>query len=83
MLDTKFIDDLARQISAAIPPGIREARDDVEKNIRSLLQATFTRLDLVTRDEFDTQSRVLARTREKLEQLEQAVAALEAQQRQD
>jgi BMFP domain-containing protein YqiC len=83
MLDTKFIDDLARQISANIPAGIKGAQQDLEKNIHTLLQSTFARLDLVTREEFDTQSRVLARTREKLEQLEKTVAALEAEQQQD
>jgi len=78
MLDTKFIDDLARQISESIPSGIREMQQDVEKNVHTLLQGAFARLDLVTREEFDTQSRVLARTREKLEQLEKIVAGLEA-----
>jgi hypothetical protein len=82
MLDTKFIDDLARRISDNIPAGIKGAQQDIEKNIHTLLQSTFARLDLVTREEFDTQSRVLARTREKLEQLEKTVAALEAGQRQ-
>jgi BMFP domain-containing protein YqiC len=83
MLDTKFIDDLARKISDSIPAGIKGAQQDLEKNIHTLLQATFARLDLVTREEFDTQTRVLARTRAKLEQLEKTVAALEAGQRQD
>ena len=83
MLDTKFIDDLARRISDNIPAGVKGAQQDIEKNIHTLLQSTFARLDLVTREEFDTQSRVLARTREKLEQLEKTVAALEASQQQD
>lgn len=83
MLDTKFIDDLARQISDSIPAGIKGVQEDLEKNIHTLLQAGLARLDLVTREEFDTQSRVLARTREKLEQLEKTVAAMEAGQRQD
>ena len=83
MLDTKFIDDLARQISDSIPSGIREMQRDIEKNVHTLLQTAFDRLDLVTREEFDTQSRVLARTREKLEQLEKIVAALEAERRKD
>jgi len=83
MLDTKFIDDLARQLSDSIPAGIKGAREDLEKNIHTLLQATFARLDLVTREEFDTQTRVLARTREKLEQLEKTVAALEKGEPQD
>ena len=78
MFDTKFIDDLARQISDKIPAGIKGAQQDLEKNIHTVLQAALSKLDLVTREEFDVQTRVLARTREKLEQLEKTVAALEA-----
>lgn len=79
MLNTKFIDDLARQISNSIPAGVKGLQQDVEKNIRALLEGAFARLDLVTREEFDVQTKVLARTREKLEALEREVAALEKQ----
>lgn len=79
MLNTKFIDDLARQISNSIPAGVKGMQADVEKNIRTLLQGAFTRLDLVTREEFDVQTKVQARTREKLEALEKLVAELEKQ----
>jgi BMFP domain-containing protein YqiC len=78
MIDTKFIDDLARQISKHIPAGARELQQDLEKNIHSVLQNALARLDLVTREEFDVQTRVLARTREKLEQQEKIIAELEA-----
>ena len=77
MFDTKFIDDLARQISDAIPAGVKGMQEDVQKNIHTLLQGALSRLDLVTREEFDAQSQVLMRTREKLEQLEQLVSDLE------
>ena len=77
MFDTKFIDDLARQISEAIPAGVKGMQEDVQKNIHTLLQGALSRLDLVTREEFDAQSQVLARTREKLEQLEKIISALE------
>ena len=77
MFDTKFIDDLARQISDAIPAGVKGMQADVQKNIHTLLQGTLSRLDLVTREEFDAQSQVLARTREKLEKLEKLVSELE------
>lgn len=81
MINTKFIDDLARQISNNLPSGAKELQQDVKKNIHTLLQGAFARLDLVTREEFEVQSRVLARTREKLEQLEQLVAELEQKDR--
>jgi len=82
MLDTKFIDDLARQISASIPSGLKDMQQDVEKNIHTLLQGAFAKLDLVTREEFDTQTRVLLRTREKLEQLEKIVSSMEEKENQ-
>ena len=78
MFDTKFIDDLARQISDSVPSGVKGLQQDLEKNIHTLLQGALAKLDLVTREEFDTQSQVLLRTREKLEQLEKLVSELEA-----
>lgn len=78
MIDTKFIDELARRISEHIPAGARELQQDLEQNIRGVLQSTLAKLDLVTREEFDVQTRVLARTREKLEQQEKIIAELEA-----
>ena len=77
MLDTKFIDELARQISDSIPASVKGVQHDLEKNIHTLLQGTLAKLDLVTREEFDTQTQVLRRTREKLEQLEKTIAELE------
>jgi len=77
MFNTKFIDDLARQISESIPTGVKGMQEDVQKNIHTLLQGALSRLDLVTREEFDAQSQVLARTREKLQQLEQLVDEIE------
>jgi BMFP domain-containing protein YqiC len=72
------IDELARQLAAAVPKHLRALGDDLEKNFRSLLMAGFERMDLVTREEFDLQTAVLERTREKLEALEARIAELEA-----
>ncbi|MFA5685298.1 MAG: accessory factor UbiK family protein [Lysobacteraceae bacterium] len=80
MIDFKSVDDLARRLSDLVPPGVQEARADLEKNFRAALQSGLGRLDLVTREEFDVQRAVLLRTREKLEALERAVAALESRQ---
>jgi ubiquinone biosynthesis accessory factor UbiK len=74
MSDQNFLDDLGakiREVIAASP--VR----DLEKNMRAMLSSTFARLDLVTREEFDVQREVLARTREKLDKLEAKLAALE------
>ena len=76
-LDPKTLDDLARRLSEALPPGLAAARDDLERNFRAVLQAGLARLDLVTRQEFDVQAGVLRRTRERLEELDRRLAALE------
>jgi len=76
-IDGKVIDELAQKISGLIPPGIKELQQDVEKNTQALLQGAFARMDLVTREEFDVQTEVLARTRSKLEALEKQLAELE------
>jgi BMFP domain-containing protein YqiC len=83
MLDPKLFDDIARRLAEAVPGGIREIQQDVEKNLRAVLQASLSKLDLVTREEFDVQARVLARTREKLDKLERTVSELEAPARGD
>jgi BMFP domain-containing protein YqiC len=75
MLNTNKLDELAKKISQAI--GESPAKD-VEKNVKALLQSALQRLDLVPREEFELQTQVLQRTREKLEALEARVATLEA-----
>ncbi len=72
------LDELARQLADAVPQGLKAVGDDLEKNFKSLLQSGIERLDLVSREEFDIQVQVLARTRAKLEALEARLAELEA-----
>ncbi len=74
MPDPSKLNDLVRQIVEAIPPGLKQVPEDIEKNVRLVLQGAFERMDLVTREEFDAQVKVLARTREKLEALEKRLA---------
>ena len=76
MLNTKIIEDISSKLSAAANSS--PARD-IERNMRALLTQGFAKLDLVTREEFDVQAQVLARTREKVTALEALVAELEAQ----
>ncbi len=78
MLDPKAFDDLAKRFAEAAPAGFRQFQAEMEKNVHAVLQATFAKLELVTREEFDVQQGVLARTRAKLEELEKQVAELEA-----
>ncbi|WP_243351989.1 ubiquinone biosynthesis accessory factor UbiK [Stenotrophomonas acidaminiphila] len=77
MIDLNHIDALARRLSDLVPPDLRESREELQATFKSALQAGLAKLDLVTREEFEVQRAVLLRTREKLDALEQAVAALE------
>ena len=74
MMNTRLIDDISERINAFLR---NTPAADIQKNLKAALTQTFTRMDLVTREEFDIQSQVLARTREKLTQLEARVADLE------
>ena len=78
MLDAKLLDDIAKRLSGALPASAKAVQADVEKNLRAATQSVFDRLDLVTREEFDVQRKVLERSRSKIEQLEKQVAELEA-----
>lgn len=72
------IEKLARTLAESVPEGIRSVREDLEKNFRSVLQSGVARMDLVTREEFEVQEAVLARTRQKLEALESRLQELES-----
>ncbi|MBD0904104.1 MULTISPECIES: ubiquinone biosynthesis accessory factor UbiK [Klebsiella] len=78
MIDPKKIEQIARQVHESMPKGLRDLGEDVEKKIRQVLQSQLTRLDLVSREEFDVQTQVLLRTREKLALLEQRLNDLES-----
>jgi BMFP domain-containing protein YqiC len=78
MIDPKKLEEIAKNISAAIPPGVKNMADEAEGRIKQVLQAQLTKLDFVSREEFDIQSQVLIRTREKLEALEKRLAELES-----
>lgn len=71
------IEQLAKALAETLPEGVRAVRADLEKNFRSVLTAGISKLDLVTREEFEVQQAVLARTREKLAALEHRLASLE------
>jgi BMFP domain-containing protein YqiC len=77
MLDPKALDEMAKKLAEALPPGLRQMQADFEKNARAGLNSVFNKMDLVTREEFDVQQAVLLRTRARLEALERQVAELE------
>jgi ubiquinone biosynthesis accessory factor UbiK len=76
-MDVQGIDQLAERLASLVPPGLANVREDLHANFKDILAQGLRRLDLVTREEFDVQSQVLARTRERLEIMERRVASLE------
>lgn len=78
-MDTvSFLDELQERLAALVR---NTPAADLQKNVKALLTQQFARLELVTREEFDTQTKVLARTRAKLEELEKKLAELEKKKR--
>lgn len=77
MLDPKKLEEIAKQISEAVPPGVKSMAEGAEAKVKQILQSQLSKLDFVSREEFDIQSQVLIKTREKLEALEARIAALE------
>ncbi len=78
MLDTRKIEEIAKNITdELLSPYLIAIGEDIEKHLYAALAATLAKFDLVTREEFDVQTQVMYRTREKLEELERIIAELE------
>ena len=77
MIDPKSLDALVGRIAEGLPAGFGQVHEDLRNNVQAALSAALTRMNLVSREEFDVQSAVLARTREKLTALEKKVGELE------
>lgn len=77
MKKNDFLSDLSSRLTNALPKSVQVLKKDMEKNFHAILQKAFAKLELVTREEFDSQSKVLVRTRKKLEALEKEVQHLE------
>ncbi len=77
MIDPKKIEEMARQIHNALPPGIKSLGEEVDKKVKQVLQSQLNKLDMVSREEFDVQTKVLLRTREKLTALEEKLTLIE------
>ena len=76
-MSKESIEELAKKLADAVPEGLKSMREDLEQNFRSVLQSGLSKLDLVTREEFEVQEAVLAKTREKLEALEARLEEME------
>ena len=77
MIDPKKIEEMARQVHNALPPGLRSLGEEVDKKIKQVLQSQLNKLDMVSREEFEVQTKVVLRTRERLVELEAKLAQLE------
>lgn len=76
MFDPKQFDEIASKLFASLPTSLQNFENDIQQKFKEILQTTFSRLDLITREEFDVQAKVLARTREKVEKLQEQVDEL-------
>ena len=81
MIDNKRLNELSERLANAVPESVKKTGEDLKQNFIKILQTGFTKLDFVTREEFDVQTKVLARTREKLTTLEKQLAELEEKNR--
>jgi hypothetical protein len=79
VIDMLKLDDLARRLASLLPADLKDAREDLTQNFRSVLQGGLQHLDLVTREEFEVQREILRRTRDKLERLESRLAEFEGE----
>lgn len=73
-------DDLAKKITGLLPSSVLQLQQDMESNVKALLQSSLSKMNLVTREEFDVQEALLQRTREKLDKLEKLLQELEQKQ---
>ncbi len=76
MLDSSTFDALAKKLYAAIPSSLHQVDKDIQSQFKQILQAAFAHMDLITREEFDVQTKVLARTREKVDALQKQIDRL-------
>lgn len=76
MFDPKHYEEIAKKLFQSLPSGFQNLEKDIEQKFKEILQAAFVRMDLVTREEFDVQTKVLARTRDKLDSLQKQVDEL-------
>ena len=78
MINAKKIEEIAKQVTEAIPPGLKNMANDFEEKTKTVLQRKLAQLDVVSREEFDVQTQVLIKSREKVAVLERQMAELEA-----
>ena len=78
MLNPSDLESIAKKVAEILPQGVGQVPEGVQSQVKAILSSSFAKMDLVTREEFDVQSGVLAKTRAKLEALEKQLAEIEA-----
>ena len=76
MFNSQHLEELAKKLYSSLPSSLQQVEGEIQQSFNDILQMAFARMDLVTREEFDVQRKVLARTREKVEELEKQVRVL-------
>lgn len=77
MFDPKKLEQIAKQIHESMPQPVKDLGSDVDQKVRQVIQSQLNKLDVISREEFEVQTQVLLRTRQKLNEMEQKMAALE------
>ncbi|HIP76791.1 MAG TPA: accessory factor UbiK family protein [Psychromonas hadalis] len=77
MFNPKKLEDIAKQVSESMPEGVKSFGEEIERKVKQVLQSKLSQLDMVSREEFDVQTQVLLRTREKIASLETKLAEIE------
>ena len=77
MIDPKIFADISEKVGNALPPGLKHMREELDKNLKAALQASFAKLNLVTREEFDLQVKLLHKCREQLAELEKRLEKIQ------
>ena len=75
--EAKFLDEVVQKITSAIPDDLKVAKENFEKNTRAALEGVFQKLDLVTREEFDIQTKLLSKSQQRVKELENRITELE------
>ncbi len=77
MIELRKIEEIVENVAKVLPVGTEKLREEIRENVRVILESSFERMNLVTREEFDAQTALLRRTRENLDELEAIVATIE------
>ncbi|MDO6461001.1 accessory factor UbiK family protein [Granulosicoccaceae sp. 1_MG-2023] len=79
MIDARIFDEMADKMAGFLPPGVSELRGDFERNAKAVMQSTLSKMDLVSREDYEVQTALLQKSMQRLKELEARVGELESQ----